>query len=146
MRAILVAALVAACAFAAPGCRAGRGAGSRGGGDAVDMSIRQYQVIWTRGGKLGYLKTFAVAKADESAVTLHTVEDLEFRQRGWIANDGQAERFDYGPDRVREAYRAPFERTVLPLDTLENQIRRIFEIDPLTEIALRPAEAADIRK
>jgi len=148
MKAILVAALAAAAALGAAGCRSSGGTGSAAsaGPDAVGMRIRNYQVIWTRGGKLGYLKSYDVAKPAESSVIIHYVTDLDFRDRGWIANDGQAERFEYSDPAHREALRSAFERVPLPVDTIENQIKRIFMVDPGLEIALRPADPVDVQK
>jgi hypothetical protein len=150
MKAILAAALVAAAALGAAGCRSSSAtAGTRTtvyDPNTVDMKIRNYQVIWTRGGKLGYLKTFDVSRPEEKSVRLHYVTDLEFRDVGWIADDGQGERFDYLDPETREARRVAFERVALPVDTIENQIKRIFMVDPGLEIALRPADAVDVQR
>ena len=126
MRSLVAAALVVAAAFGASGCRSSGAAAPAGGGAGVAMKIKGYRVVWTRGGKLGYLKTFDVSRPEEPTVELHYVCDLEFRDIGWIANDGQAERYEIPEQKVREAYRESFERVTLPVDTLENQVRRIF--------------------
>jgi len=115
-------------------------------GSDLRMDIRDYKVIWTRGGKLGYLQTYAVSDVQGPAVTMHQVLDLDFRQLGWIADDGQGERYVYPAQKVGEAKRTTFERVPLPVDSLENQVRRILGVDPLAEIALAPAAEQDLRK
>jgi len=113
---------------------------------ALDRQTKAVRVIWTRGGKLGYIYTYDVAQAGDTPVEMHEVEDLEFRMVGWIANDGHAGRYEYPADKIREAQREPFTVVELPLDTLENQVRRILQVDPQTPIALRRAEDADLVK
>lgn len=150
MKAILVSAfVVAAAALGVAGCRSSAQTGTRTtvyDPNTVDMKLRNYQVIWTRGGKLGYLKTFDVSRPEEKPVRLHYVSDLEFRDVGWVADDGQAERFDYMNPETREARRTTFDRVPLPIDTIENNIKRIFLVDPTLEIALRPADPVDVQR
>jgi hypothetical protein len=149
MRTVLVLA-IAAAALAPSGCRTSKRAEGleRPAEYATDlrMEARDYRVIWTRGGKLGFLQTFAVSEPRGPTVTMHHVLDTEFRQVGWIANDGQGERFVYPAERIGEAKRTTFERVVLPVDTLENQVRRILGVDPTTEIALAPAADQDLHR
>jgi hypothetical protein len=113
---------------------------------ALAKQTKDVRVIWTRGGKLGYLYTYDVAQGEDTPVVMHEVEDLEFRKVGWVSNDGQGGRYDYPADKVREARREPFTVVELPIDTLENQVRRILGVDPETPIALRHAEEADLVK
>ncbi len=142
MRTVIGFALVLSFAAAAAGCRSR--APKEDPGPA--MAIEDYRVIWTRGGKLGYLQTYDVSRPNEPTVRLHYVHDLDFRQVGWIADDGQAERYDYPPSRVAEARRTAFERVTLPVDSMEAQIRRILQVDPRTEIALQRATATDLHR
>jgi hypothetical protein len=145
VKAILASALVLATALGAAGCRS-RGAGtSPGGEDDVGMALTNYQVIWTRGGKLGYLRTWDVARGKETSVQIHYVLDLDLRtERGWVSDNGLGERFEYPESKIREARREPFERVTLPEDSIQNQIKRILRVDPATEIALRPASETDL--
>lgn len=142
MRTAIGFALVLSLAAAAAGCRSRAPKEDPGPG----RSVQDYRVIWTRGGKLGYLQTDLVSRPNEPKVRLHYVLDLDFRERGWVADDGQAERFEYPPSRVAEAQRAPFERVALPVDSLEAQIRRILQVDMRTEIALQHATEADLKR
>lgn len=139
----LVLALALGGVVGASGCAASGGSGDIKG---PDMAIKDVQVIWTRGGKLGYLDTYDVSERNQTAVTLHYVEDLDFRKMGWIADDGQGERFAYPESRLGEAKRTVFERVPLPKDALENQIRRILQVDPKTEIKLQRASVADLHR
>jgi hypothetical protein len=154
MKRSLHAALVLAVALGAAACRSG-GAGRQedpmrstaaASRDDVDMRLKDYQVVWTRGGKVGYVRTFAVSKPNEPTVDLHYVCGLDFVDMGWVAGDGQAERFVYPEEKIREAKRTSFERETLPADTLENQVRRLLSLAPTTEIALRPASEADVQR
>lgn len=153
MRSILVVALAVAAGLGAAGC------GSTGSGVSSDttmaaggigMTLTNYQVIWTRGGKLGYLRTYDVAdtkRPGESSVPIHYVLDLDLKtERGWVADNGLGERYEYPSDEVREARRLPFERIELPSDSIHNQIKRILGVDAATEIKLVPASAADVRR
>jgi hypothetical protein len=148
MRSILAVALAVAAGLGLSGCKAPQETVETSG--KVGMTIRNYQVIWARGGKLGYLRTYDVADAGrpgEKPVPIHYVLDLDLKtDRGWVSDNGLGERFEYPADRVKEAYRAPFERVALPADTIENQIKRILGVDPGTEIALRPAAASDVSR
>ena len=142
--------VLAVSALALPGCKGAKPAPGPQRppeyGTDLRMEIRDYRVIWTRGGKLGYLQTYAVSEPEGPPVTMHQVLDLDFRQLGWIANDGQGERFVYPAEKVGEAKRTTFDRVTLPVDSLENQVRRILGVDPLAEIALAPAAEQDLRK
>jgi hypothetical protein len=146
MNRVLAVSLVAAAALGAAACGSTKKGPPPSPGTDLAMQIKGYQVVWTRGGKLGYMRTYDVSRRGESPVEIHYLEDLDFRQVGWVANDGQAERWVYPPTKVAEAKRITFDRVTLPVDTLENSVKRIFEVDPLTEIALRPAADADFRK
>lgn len=131
-------------ALGASGCRSG---GKKAEGvKAPDMAIKDFKVVWTRGGKLGYLKTYDVSEPGQPKVRIHYVEDVDFRQVGWVADDGQGERFDYPAAAIGEAKRAVFDRIALPVDTIENQVRRIFQVDPETDLAFQRATEADIRR
>ena len=150
MRAILAVALAVAAGLGSAGCATSDREPTATTSGKVGMTIRNYQVIWARGGKLGYLRTYDVADAarpGERPVPIHYVLDLDLRtDRGWVSDNGLGERFDYPADRVKEAYRAPFERIPLPADSVENQIKRILGVDPGVEIALRPASPADVSR
>src|SRR5262245_61060501 len=63
--------------------------------DDVDMALKDYQVVWTRGGKVGYVRSFSVSKPNEPTVTLHYVCGRDFVDLGWCSDDGQGERFVY---------------------------------------------------
>ena len=150
MRSILAIALAVAAGFGAAGCGSTGGGGSGGSasGPGVRMDIRNYQVIWARGGKLGYLRTYDVtdgSKESGAAVPIHYVLDLDLKtDRGWVSDNGLGERFEYPAPRMREALRSPFERVTLPVDSVENQIKRILGVDPALEIRLMPASPADL--
>ena len=148
MRAILPAALAVAVSLCAAGCTTTAAEDSAAAGPAaggVGMTLRDYQVIWTRGGKLGYLRTYDVAGPNETPVQIHYVLDLDLkRERGWVSDNGLGERYDYPESKIREALRTSFERVALPADSVVNQIKRICRVDPATEIALRPASASDV--
>ncbi len=145
MKSILVAALVLSAAVGAAGCSSSRG--TAGNPDGMGMTITNYQVIWARGGKLGYLRTYDVAMAKESPVPIHYVLDLDLvTTRGWVSDNGLGVRYEYPKSKIREAFRAPFEEVTLPEDSKMNQIKRILQVDPSTEIALRPAEASDLKR
>jgi hypothetical protein len=47
---------------------------------------------------------------------------------------------------VGEALRSSFQREPLPIDSIENQVRRCLGIEPTAEIALAPATEADLKK
>ncbi|MCK6479960.1 MAG: hypothetical protein HUU06_14075 [Planctomycetaceae bacterium] len=116
-----------------------------------ELAIKDVQVVWTRGGKLGYLKTYDARATDAQGrpgpvVAIHYVEDLEFRQVGWIANDGQAERYAYPPKAEAEARRVVFDRVPLPPGSLEDQVKRILQVEPTTELAFQRATEADFRR
>jgi len=153
MRSVLAAALILSVGFGAAGCRSAK---TTPGGTAPASSakektplrrdIQEYRVIWTRGGKLGYLKTYAYSRGPDTPVRVHEVENLENRQVGWITDSGEGERFDFLDPSKRASRRVEFERVPLPTDTMENQVRRIFSLDPLTEIAVTKAGPADIRQ
>jgi hypothetical protein len=144
MKAIHAAILAMSAALGAAGCASPAEKAAAGN---VAMEIQNYQVIWARGGKLGYLRTYDVAPRNESPVRIHYVLDLDLKtDRGWVSDNGLGERFEYPERKIREAYRSPFERVVLPVDSIENQIKRIIGVDPGTEIALRPATADDVRQ
>jgi len=151
MRPVLVLAVAAAAAAAAlPACGSKRTAEPAGRPkeyeSALSLRIKDYRVVWTRGGRLGYLQSYDASEAEGPTVTLHKVLDNDFREMGWFADDGQGERFVYPPRKVGEALRTAFQREVLPVDSLENQVKRILGLAPTTEIALAPAEDADLRK
>jgi len=142
MKAIHAAILALSAALGAAGCSS---SGEKAAPPNMGMEIHNYQVIWGRGGKLGYLRTYDVAPRNEAPVRIHYVLDLDLRtDRGWVSDNGLGERFEYPQPKIREAYRSPFERVVLPVDTIENQIKRILGVDPGVEIALTPATAADV--
>jgi len=151
MRPILAIALAVAAGLGVAGCGTTGGKDAAGGSSAeggVGMTISNYQVIWTRGGKLGYLRTYDVAEVSspgETPVPIHYVLALDLKtDLGWVSDNGLGERFEYPAQKIREARRTPFERIQLPSDSIENQIKRILGVDPGTEIALRPASAADV--
>ena len=146
MRSLPFAALLLAAVAAAPACRSAKEERVQEP-PVADVQSRplDYRVIWTRGGMLGYVRTVELSRPDEPAVPVHTVLDLDFVERGWCANDGQGERYDYPEKKIREAKRTVFDRVVLPSDTVENQIRRILRLPATTEIALRTATAADVQ-
>ncbi len=150
MRASLGLTLVLGLACCAGGCRSS--SSREAPVVAPEMAIKDVQVVWTRGGKLGFLKTYDMAAKNQDGrmgprVTIHYVEDVDFRRLGWIANDGQAERFDYPVTAEAEAKRVIFDRVPLPPGSIEDQVRRIFQVEPTTEIALQRAVEGDfIRK
>ena len=151
MRPILAVALAVAAGLGIAGCGSTGDKDAAGGAPAkgaMAMTIKNYQVIWARGGKLGYLRTYDVvdpARPQDTPVPIHYVLDLDLKtDRGWVSDNGLGERYEYPAKRVREAYRAPFERIQLPSDTIHNQIKRILEVDPALEIVLSPASAADV--
>jgi hypothetical protein len=148
VKAILASALVLAAALGAAGCGT-TGEGTSAGGDdgGVGMTISNYEVIWTRGGKLGYLRTWDVSRTRGDSVPIHYVLDLDLvTERGWASDNGLGERYEYPESKIRESRREPFERVTLPEDTKLNQIKRILRVDPATEIKLRPADAADLHR
>ncbi len=148
MKAILSIALAVAAGLGAAGCGSTAPAGASPAPAGVKMTIRNYEVIWARGGKLGYLRTYDVhdpARPEEASVPIHYVLDLDLKtERGWVSDNGLGERYEYPAQKVREARRAPFERVQLPVDSLHNQIKRILGVDPGTEIVLSPASSADV--
>ncbi|HEU4394220.1 MAG TPA: hypothetical protein VFS92_01565 [Planctomycetota bacterium] len=150
MRRVLVLALaVLAAAPAAAGCarkRAAEGERPKEYASRLELDIKDYRVVWTRGGRQGYLQTFDAREGEGPTVTLHKVLDNDFREMGWIANDGKGERFVYPPRKVGEALRTAFQREPLPVDSIENQVRRCLGIEPTVEIALTAASDADLKK
>jgi hypothetical protein len=145
----IAAVLLLSAAAAAAGCGSTKDPAPGAAPSAADAPVRKIKasrVIWTRGGKVGYLQTYDMAPAGGSPVEIHYAEDLDFRERGWVANDGQGVMFRYPEDEIREAFRAPFFEDPLPTDTIENNVKRIFGLDPRTEIAFRPASEADVRR
>ncbi len=154
MRSGLVVALALALGLA--GCSAPGTAPAGGGGEEARLrkketplrrEIRDYRVVYARGmGKIGYLLTYSVSRGPDSPVTMYFAEDLGNREVGWVGEDGQGERWDYTPERESAARKEPFRAETLPKDDLEHQVRRIFGLDPLAEIAIRQANPADAKR
>ncbi|MHC4923633.1 MAG: hypothetical protein ACYTG4_06080 [Planctomycetota bacterium] len=114
---------------------------------ALQREVTEFQTVWARGvGMVGYVKTYMVSNPPDAPVELHFVEDMDFREMGWITNSGKGERYQYLEEKQASAHRAAFKRVELPVDTLENQVRRIFGLDPLTDIRLVPSSQADLRR
>lgn len=150
MRRVLVLALaVLAAAPAIAGCAGKRAETTERPKEystQLELDITDYRVVWTRGGRQGYLQTYDAREGEGPTVTLHKVLDNDFREMGWIANDGKGERFVYPPQKVGEALRTSFQREPLPVDTIENQVRRCLGIEPTVQIALTAASDADLKK
>lgn len=135
--------LLAVVALASTGCMSRRDttlteaqARSSRPQSSLKREIVGYQQIWAQGhGKVGYLITYDVSQGPDKPVTLFFVEDLENVEKGWVTPDGQGMKFHTPETAVASAHRAAFLEVPLPQDDLENQVRRIFDLDPTTPLS-----------
>ncbi len=148
--------LAVALALGAMGCqsrgemaasRDGSGGGAARTGPALAERPLAYRVVWASGkGRVGYVETREMARGPDRPVTRHVAMDLEFVEVGWYTDAGDGVRYDYPQTSVKSAFQEQFLPETLPVDTLDNQVRRIFRLDPTTPITLVRATEADLRR
>jgi hypothetical protein len=145
---LLLAVLSAACASrkgdAAPGSAHESPASRR---QELRREIVGYRTVWLRGsGKIGFVKSYAVSEGTAEPVVIHFCEDVDNIERGWVGDDGQGVKYASLENRTGAARREAFDAQDLPVDSLENQVRRILGLDPLADIALLETTRADLAR
>jgi hypothetical protein len=136
-------------------CASRKGDAGPGSSHAAPASRKQeirreivgYRTVWLRGsGKVGFVKTYAVSEGTAAPVVIHFCEDTENVERGWVGDDGQGVKYAALENRTGAARREAFDAQDLPVDSLENQVRRILGLDPLADIALLETTRADLSR